>query len=376
MTTNWYEVQNADQIPSPALLLYPDRIRHNLQTMVAWSGNASSLRPHVKTHKMPDVVRLKLAAGITKFKASTIAEVEMSAEAGARDILLAYQPVGPNVRRLVELAKRFPEAKLATIVDHPATVHALSQAAQLANVTLTVFLDLDVGMHRTGIAPNEEAFELYKSFGTAPHLEAGGIHAYDGHLHQSNYEELCSLADSTFQGVWEFRDQLESQGFVVPTIVAAGTPTSMLLSQSTDSQAKDSQIEVSAGTSVLWDSGYEAICPQYEFQHAAVLLARVISKPQSDLLCLDLGYKAVASESAPPRVRFFGLEHAEPVNHSEEHLVLKTPDAVNYSLGSLLYGIPHHVCPTVALHQEAWIVEAGIATGTWPVTARNRRLTV
>ena len=140
--------------------------------------------------------------------------------------------------------------------------------------------------------------------------------------------------------------------------------------------AEKGNVEVSAGTTVLWDYGYQKICPQYDFQHAAVLLARVLSKPQDDLLCLDLGYKAVASESSLPRVRFFGLEEAEHISQNEEHLVLRTDQAGKFPVGSVLYGIPKHICPTVALHQEVWCVRGARAVETWPVVARNRRITV
>ncbi|MBM4120954.1 MAG: D-TA family PLP-dependent enzyme, partial [Nitrospira sp.] len=88
---------NADAVASPALLLYPDRIEKNLQRMIAMAGGVDRLRPHVKTHKLPQVVALKRAAGIRRFKAATIAEAEMTAAAGGEDILLAYQPVGTNI---------------------------------------------------------------------------------------------------------------------------------------------------------------------------------------------------------------------------------------------------------------------------------------
>jgi D-serine deaminase-like pyridoxal phosphate-dependent protein len=93
------------------VLVYPDRIQANLQRMITMAGAAERLRPHVKTHKLPQIIQMKLAAGIRKFKASTIAEVEMTLAAGGRDILLAYQPVGPNVRRLAALMRRYPDAR-------------------------------------------------------------------------------------------------------------------------------------------------------------------------------------------------------------------------------------------------------------------------
>src|SRR6476469_5848640 len=98
---DWYTVTNVDQVPSPALLVYPDRVEENIRRMVAIAGGVARLRPHMKTNKLPEVVAMHLAQGITKFKCATIAEAEMIAAVGAPDVLLAYQPVGPNVERLI-----------------------------------------------------------------------------------------------------------------------------------------------------------------------------------------------------------------------------------------------------------------------------------
>ena len=112
----------------------------------------------------------------------------MTAEAGGRDILLAYQAVGPNCRRVAELVKKYPDLKLATIVDNPGSLAELSKAVDDAGVSIYVYIDLDVGMHRTGIAPSDDAFSLYCSFADFPAFLPGGIHAYDGH---SASVELC-----------------------------------------------------------------------------------------------------------------------------------------------------------------------------------------
>jgi D-threonine aldolase len=105
-------------------------------------------------------------------------------------------------------------------------------------------------------------------------------------------------------------------------------------------------------------------------------LSRVVSKPTPDRLCLDLGHKAVASEMPHPRVVFLNLPDARPVVHSEEHLVLETPQASRFKVGHCVYGIPWHVCPTVALHSKALVVRNGMAGGGWEITARQRVLTV
>ena len=118
--TTWYEIANASSIASPTVLLYPERIQHNLQRMIELTGDVSRLRPHVKTHKLAPIIAMKRAAGIHKFKVSTIAEAEMTAEAQGEDILLAHQPSGPGIARFIALMQRYPATRWATLVDDPA----------------------------------------------------------------------------------------------------------------------------------------------------------------------------------------------------------------------------------------------------------------
>lgn len=368
-TTDWYSIGNPETVFSPALLIYPDRIQSNLQEMIKLAGGAERLRPHVKTHKLPQVIRMKLDAGIQRFKVSTIAEAEMTAAAGGPDILIAYQPVGPGIGRLLRLIRQFPETRFAALVDDSENLAAISNAAVAANVKAELYVDLNVGMNRTGIAPGPEAAELYRKVCGSPNIIAGGLHAYDGHLHNTDHSALQKAVEAAFEPVWQLRDQLLAASLPVPNVIASGTPTFPVLS-------KFEGIEVGCGTTVLWDFGQAAICPDLQFLNAAVLLTRIISRPLPDRLCIDLGHKAVASEMLQPRVRFFGLEDAEIVVHSEEHLVLKTPQATKYRVGDVVYGIPRHICPTVALHQEVHVVSNGQVTERWPVTARARRITI
>src|SRR5690606_25922103 len=159
----------------------------------------------------------------------------------------------------------------------------------------------------------------------------------------------------------------ERHGIATPAIVAGGTPTFPI-------HAKRGGVECSPGTCVLWDAGYAASFPDLRFLNAAVLLTRVISRPAPDRLCLDLGHKAVASEMPHPRVFLPDLPDAVPVTHSEEHLVLETPHASRWPVGSALYAIPRHICPTVALHHSLQVVEDRRAIDEWQVTARRRQL--
>lgn len=363
---HWYEIENADEIPSPGLLIYPERVRANLLRMIGWAG-ADQLRPHVKTHKLPQIVRMKLDVGISKFKVSTIAEAEMTADAGGRDVFIAYQPVGPNARRIIDLMEAFPETRFSTLVDNVETAQEIAKQAQTRDASVDVFVDLNVGMDRTGIKPGAKALELYQVISGTEGIHAAGLHAYDGHIHDADESVVLEQLQQAFDPVWEMKRELESAGLMVPSVVGCGTVSSRFL-------AGQHGMEVSAGTSVLWDAGQPTFTPPMEVDNAAVLLARVISRPTDGFLCIDVGHKAVASEMQHPRVSFFGLEDATAVSHSEEHLVLETDRASDYPVGSFLYGIPTHVCPTVALYSDVWCVREGRAVESWAVVARSRQL--
>ena len=156
----WYRVSNESEIPSPALLVYPNRIVQNLQRMVDIAGAPDRLRPHVKTHKLPELIGMQLSLGINQFKCATIAEAEMVAGSGGGDILLAHQPVGPNAARLRFLMDRYPKVRWAAIADDPNWVNTLSRLFSDAPRKLAVYLDLNCGMQRTGMTPGTEALEL------------------------------------------------------------------------------------------------------------------------------------------------------------------------------------------------------------------------
>src|SRR4030095_1079247 len=99
MKEAWYQIEDIDKIDSPALVIFPERVKANIQTAISMVGDVNRLRPHVKTNKPHDASRLMLDAGITKFKCATIAEAEMLGAIGAPDVLLAYQPLGPKLER-------------------------------------------------------------------------------------------------------------------------------------------------------------------------------------------------------------------------------------------------------------------------------------
>lgn len=371
---NWpsldrHRLREDHNVPSPALLVYPDLIQANLRRMIDQVGDVKRLRPHVKTDKMAEVVATMRSLGITKVKCATIAEAEMCADAGMPDILLAYQPVGPQIDRFIRLIQTYPDYRMSTIVDCAEIVAELQRAAERANVVVPVFVDIDCGMKRSGIAAGKEALAMYQSLVAASSLQPAGLHVYDGHIRDSDLAAREIHCARDLKPAMAFKESLLASGWEVPSLVLGGTPTFPI-------HARNEAAECSPGTCVLWDAGYARLLPDMNYEFAALVLTRVVSKPGTRRLCLDLGHKAIASEGPHPRVIFPDLENATAVSHSEEHLVLETDRAGEFRVGDCLYGIPWHICPTVALYDEAVVVRDGHATETWKVAARARRLSV
>ncbi len=165
------------------------------------------------------------------------------------------------------------------------------------------------------------------------------------------------------------RDQLLAEDLPVPRVVAGGSPTFPI-------HAARQDVECSPGTTVLWDASSATKLPDLDFSNAAVLLTRIVSKPGGNRLCLDLGHKAVGSEMPHPRVVFPDFPDAQFITHSEEHLLLESAGAARLAVGDELLGVPWHICPTVALHAEAALIEHGKIAGSCRVEARARKLTV
>ncbi len=369
-----FQMENESSIPSPALLIDLDAVDENLRLMLRIAGDPDRLRPHVKTHKLPQLVAAQVALGITKFKCATIAEAEMTAFAGGKDILLAVAPVGPNIERYLELIRRFPKVKWLTLADDHDALLELSDAASEARLTVEVLIDLDVGQHRSGVSSIHGVRGVYELANCLPGLAMGGLHVYDGHIHQSSLKERTVACHASWTLVTKALATLKSAGCPWPVrIVAGGTPTFPI-----HARRRMPGLELSPGTCVLWDAGYAKKLPDLAFRHAAWLLTRVISRPQSRTLnmCLDLGHKAVASEMPHPRVVFPKMPTAKAVMHNEEHLVLRTAMSRRVHPGVVFYGIPWHVCPTVALHSECHVVRGGRVVDIWPITARARRITI
>lgn len=357
----WYKVQNADTIASPALLVYPDRVMTNIRQTIQLAGGPERLRPHVKTHKMRAVTDRLLAEGIRQFKCATLKEARMLAEAGASDVLLAYPLVGPAVDQLAQLRAEFPGVRIACLIDASTSAQRVSDT--FAANPLDVYIDLNVGMNRTGINP-ADALNLYAFCQTLPGVAVVGLHGYDGHIRDTDLTVRTQQADQTFALADGVRQAIADAHGVQLPLVMGGTPTFAI-------HARRPDVMVSPGTFVFWDAGYSQQLPDLPFDWAAVLLMRVISVIDEQTLCLDLGHKSVAAENPLPRVVFLNEPDAVPVGQSEEHLVVQVADAHRHPPGTVWYGVPIHICPTVNLYDDVSVIVDNQSVDTWPVTARG-----
>lgn len=369
---DWFSLQHPNKTDSPALLVYPERIRYNIQEMIRIAGSPDRLAPHIKTHKMSSIINMQLEQGINRFKCATIAEAEMLCKAGAKEIVLAYQLNEPKTERFLQLIKNYPHIRFISLIDNMPSAVLLNLCFAKANRTAEVFLDLDNGMHRTGFPAGGDIVSFYTELNGLSNIHCRGFHVYDGHIRGKDFEERKEQCRKAFSPIERAATAIETQFHVLPEIIAGGSPTFPI-------HALNPRVSCSPGTCLLWDKGYSEQLKEQPFLHAAVVLTRIISKPVSGRITTDLGHKSVAAENPiDRRISFLNLESYQVVSQSEEHLVLEINPSEwkEIPIGKILYGIPYHICPTVALYDEVQVVENGIITDQWKVEARKKRITV
>jgi len=369
MEDRWYRIENVETVDSPTLVIYPDRVKQNIDILLNSIDHIDRLRPHIKTHKSAEVSRMMLDRGIKKFKCATIAEAEVLAIEGAPDVLLAYQPVGPKAKRLLTLSQKFPGTKFSCLVDNEATAREISRCFSEASKEASVFVDLNVGMNRTGITP-QNAVELIKSMANLKNLRVMGLHAYDGHIRDTDMAIRTQKCDEGFMPVIKLKETAEALLGRELIVIAGGTPTYSV-------HRTRPGVECSPGTFIYWDQGYHDILQEQKYLFAALVVTRVVSLPKPGVICVDLGHKAIASENAlDKRVTFLNGGALRPIGHSEEHMIFEVNDNRVYVVGEVLYGVPYHICPTVALHQTPAIVYDGKVREYWNTISRSRMISV
>lgn len=365
-----YEVPRAERILTPALLVYTEIVRRNLQTtLTLLGGDARRLRPHLKTAKLAWVVRELVSQGVQDFKCATTLELLTAASNGARDVLVAYPVAGPAAQRVSEIAASFPHVAVSALVEGTAGV------AAWAGGSVGLFIDVNPGMDRTGIGQERvgEIVELAKAMRRA-RIAFRGLHYYDGQFAHLALEERTRAAHRGYDQLQKIAAALEAEGVGAPCVVTAGTPCFPCALSYAGFRQAGYQHQVSPGTLVFNDLNSLSQLPaEWDYRPAALVLSRVVSRPKPGIVTCDAGHKTVSVDSGVPNCRVLGREDLAPLAPSEEHLPLRVPEGSRApELGELLYLLPKHICPTVNNFDYALMVEGGKIARVDRVAARGR----
>jgi len=360
----------APQLPrlaTPALVIDLDAVDHNIAAMLRRAGDR--WRPHLKTLKSSALLARLLAAGVTRCKVATLDELDLALTTAdqhdvALDVLLAY-PQHPDALRAALLrAAASPRCAVHFLLDSPEHAALLAYALPLAQ-PLAVFLDVDLGMGRTGAtaAVWRPALPVLLA---DPGLRITGLHGYEGHLEwddhagaRAAHDELCALAR-------ELPGDLE--------IVTSGTHSYAAALRHPGLAGGPWVHRVSPGTVVLADLHSRAAMADLGLHQAVVIASRVISRA-AGRITLDAGSKALAPDRPPTSARLLGWPGLVPRARSEEHLVVAVPDDTEApGLGELVLLVPDHVCTSVNLYRHALLLRGGAVLGAAAIEASSRRL--
>jgi D-serine deaminase-like pyridoxal phosphate-dependent protein len=362
-----------ETLQSPALLVDLDAVRSNIRAILACcGGDAARWRPHLKTTKLGPVWAELLRAGVRHFKCATTREAALFLEVvraegvSGADLLVAYPHVGPARRRLGELAREHPGVKLSLLCEEADDVAAIDRE-------LSLFVDVNPGMDRTGLDPAGVERIAAIARGAGPRWR--GIHFYDGHIHDVDYAIRRAKAHATYERLMALVAALARASLSVGEIVTSGTPTLRPALDYAPFRARGAPVHrISPGTVVFHDQRSADEAPELALAPAAVVLARIVSRPSPARVTCDAGSKSIAAEAGDPCA--FVLEHPELVagRPSEEHLPLDVTSGPPPARGTPLYLVPRHVCPTVNLAEEAVVIERGRIAAIAPVAGRAHEL--
>ena len=359
--------QRLEEVDTPALIVDLDAFERNLRSLAdAVAGRGVRVRAHAKTHKCPEIARRQVAAGAVGVCCQKVSEAEAMVEGGIADVLVSNEVVGaPKLARLAELATR---ARIGVCVDDAANVRDVSVAARRSGATLDVYVEIDVGARRCGVAPGEAALGLAREIAGAPGLRFAGLQAYHGAAqHLRTMAERRAAIEFAAQAARDTRALIESAGIACPTVTGGGSGT---FAFEIESRAYD---EIQPGSYVFMDADYaknEWAAPLPRFEHALFVLATVMSRPAAGRAVLDAGLKASSVDSGLPTVwQRPGLRYARA---SDEHGVLELEaGATAPALGAKMLLVPGHCDPTVNLYDWYVCLRGGKVEALWPITARG-----
>lgn len=363
-----YRVPDLEQVLTPALVVYPELIASNIErTLALLSGDANRWRVHIKTAKLGYTVHMLIERGIENFKCATTLELITACDAGAADVLLAYPVMGANARRVRGIADQFPRTRISVLAEND------QQVAQWRDSRVGVFVDINPGMNRTGIevSQRDRVCSLIRQIRSAS-LEFRGLHYYDGQYGGLREPQRSEVAHAGYDQLLELVRMSERQGLNIPELITAGTPT-FPASISYAGFTNRFIHRISPGTIVYGDAtGLAQLPASYGYAPAALVLTRVVSRPQEGIITCDAGHKTVSADAGVPTCIVVGHSAMSPLSPSEEHLPIQVTNGPSVDVGELLYLLPRHICPTVNNFDSALLVRDGRLAAVEKVSARGR----
>ena len=370
--TPWKAAHTADPvnaIDTPALVLDLDAFERNLQRMAdALKGHPVRLRAHAKSHKCPDIARRQIALGAIGICCQKVSEAAVFVEAGINDVLVTNQVVGP--KKLMHLADLARRARMGVLVDDPLQVLALADVARSQGVSIDVYVEIDVGGHRCGVAPGADAAHLARLIADRPPLRFAGLQCYHGPAqHKRTPLEREQAIAQACDAARRSRSLIEADGLQVERITGAGTGTFLL--------ERDSGVfnEIQAGSYIFMDRDYSDNQPEAQdvsFEHALFVRSAVLSRTQPTRAVLDAGLKASSIDSGMPTV--WQRPEFKYVKAADDHGVLEVPADSSLALGDALMLVPGHCDPTVNLYDDLVCIRGDRVEAIWPIAARGALL--
>jgi D-serine deaminase-like pyridoxal phosphate-dependent protein len=365
-----YGVSNVEDVLTPALVLYPDLIAANIErTIELLGGDAGRWRVHIKTAKLGYTLRLLVERGVRNFKCATTLEMLVACQSGATDVLLAYPAMGANARRAREIAEQFPEVRISVLAENE------EQVRQWHKSRAGIFLDINPGMNRTGIEQSDAGRVVTLTHAIIDAgLEFRGLHYYDGQYGGLAEPERTQAAHRGYDRLLGIVSELERSDMHVPEVITSGTPTFPCSLSFQGFRCRNFVHRVSPGTVVYCDAtSLQELPREYGYRPAVLVMTRVVSHPRAGIVTCDAGHKAVSADAGVPTCMVVGHPELTPLSPSEEHLPLAVAEgSVGPQIGSALFLLPRHICPTVNNFDDALLVRNGKVEAVENVSARGR----
>lgn len=349
--------QPLESLSTPALLLDLAALNANLQFMGDHMRDApAALRAHVKVHKSPHIARLEVEHGAIGIGCATVWEAIVMARAGISDVFVINEVVGAEKTRALALLAR--EADVKTAVDDLVQVDELSAAASAADSTIGVFVDVDEGMHRCGVADAEEALRLARRIAAAPGLRFVGLTGYEGHCSlEFDETKRHAMARDAMALLTGIAGRLASEGFPCQIVSAAGTGTWETTSR------YPGVTEIQPGSYATMDGHHRGLDPR--FRWAVTVLATVISR-RSDRIVLDAGNKTVGATRG-----VIADWNLEPFRFDEEHSIFLVDDSIPLRVGDRVQLNCNYTPNAIGYFEAYHVVENRHVSDVWPVLPRG-----